>query len=79
MEKGDAVGPGSYEIEKPNNWHKNGTERSKFKVQRDFFKKIKISSTNLASTYYSKSGNINTKTNFYSPNSTTNNLNEIFH
>ena len=78
-EKGDTVGPGSYEIEKPNNWHKTGTEWSKLKVQRDFFKKSKTgknSSTNLTSTNYSETGNTNTKTSFYSPNSTTNNFNE---
>ena len=78
-EKGDTVGPGSYEIEKPNNWHKTGTEWSKLKVQRDFYKKSKTgknSSTNLTSTNYSDTGNTNTKTSFYSPNSTSNNFNE---
>ena len=78
-EKGDTVGPGSYEIEKPNNWHKTGTEWSKMKVKRDFFKKNKNeknSSTNLTSTAYSETGNTNTKTSFYSPNSTTNNFNK---
>ena len=78
-EKGDTVGPGSYEIEKPNNWHKTGTEWSKLKVQRDFYKKNKTgknSSTCLTSTNYSDNGNTNTKTSFYSPNSTTNNFNE---
>jgi hypothetical protein len=78
-EKGDTVGPGSYEIEKPNNWHKTGTEWSKLKVQRDFYKKDKTgknSSTCLTSTNYSETGNTNTKTSFYSPNSTTNNFNE---
>ena len=78
-EKGDTVGPGSYEIEKPNNWHKTGTEWSKMKVQRDFFKKTNLgknSSTNLTSTNLSDTGNTNTKNSFYSPNSTTNNFKE---
>ena len=34
-EKGDTVGPGSYEIDQPNQWHKTGTEWSKFKTKRD--------------------------------------------
>ena len=34
-EKGDTVGPGSYEIEKPNHWLKTGTEWSKFRTTRD--------------------------------------------
>ena len=64
---------------KPNNWHKTGTEWSKLKVQRDFYKKSKTdknSSTNLTSTNYSETRNTNTKTSFYSPNSTSNNFNE---
>ena len=68
-EKGDTVGPGSYEIEKPSNWRKTGTEWSKLKVERDFNKKIKTgkdSSTCLTSTNYSETGN-NTKNSFYSP------------
>ena len=78
-EKGDTVGPGSYEIEKPNNWHKTGTEWSKLKVQRDFNKKDKTgknNSTCFSSTNYSDTGKTNTKNSFYSPNSTTNNFNE---
>ena len=78
-EKGDTVGPGSYEIEKPNNWLKTGTEWSKMKVQRDFFKKNmkgKNISTNFSSTNYSDTGNNNTKNSFYSPNSTANNFQE---
>ena len=35
-EKGDTVGPGSYDIERPNNWLKTGTEWSKFRVRRDY-------------------------------------------
>ena len=68
-EKGDTVGPGSYEIEKPSNWRKTGTEWSKLKVERDFNKKIKTgknSSICLTSTNYSETGN-NTKNSFYSP------------
>ena len=34
-EKGDTVGPGSYEIEKPNHWLRTGTEWSKFRTTRD--------------------------------------------
>ena len=78
-EKGDTVGPGSYEIEKPNNWHKTGTEWSKLKVQRDFNKKDKTgknASTCFSSTNYSDTGKTNTKNSFYSPNSTTNNFKE---
>ena len=85
-EKGDTVGPGSYEIEKPNNWHKTGTEWSKLKVKTDFYKKNKTgknSSTCLTSTNYSENGFTgntntynNTRNSFYSPNSTTNNFNE---
>ena len=70
-EKGDTVGPGSYEIEKPSNWRKTGTEWSKLKVERDFYKKPKTgknSSTCLTSTNYSETGN-NTKNSFYSPTS----------
>ena len=68
-EKGDTVGPGSYEIEKPSNWRRTGTEWSKLKVERDFNKKIKTgkdSSTCLTSTNFSEAGN-NTKNSFYSP------------
>ena len=71
-EKGDTVGPGSYEIEKPSNWRKTGTEWSKLKVERDFNKKVKTgkdSSTCLTSTNYSENGN-NTKNSFYSPTNT---------
>ena len=71
-EKGDTVGPGSYEIEKPSNWRKTGTEWSKLKVERDFSKKPKTgkdSSTCLTSTNFSETGN-NTKNSFYSPLST---------
>ena len=71
-EKGDTVGPGSYEIEKPDNWRKTGTEWSKLKVERDFNKKIKTAksvSTNLSSTNYSDTWN-NTKNSFYSPTQT---------
>ena len=78
-EKGDTVGPGSYEIEKPNNWHKTGTEWSKLKVKRDFYQKSKTgknSSTCLTSTNYSETGNTNTKNSFYSPNITANNFNK---
>ena len=38
-EKGDTVGPGSYDIERPNNWLKSGTEWSKFRVTRDSYLK----------------------------------------
>ena len=34
-EKGDTVGPGSYDIEKPNNWLKTGTSWSKLRSVRD--------------------------------------------
>ena len=71
-EKGDTVGPGSYEIEKPDNWRKTGTEWSKLKVERDFNKKIKTAkstSTYLSSTNYSDTWN-NTKNSFYSPTQT---------
>ena len=78
-EKGDTVGPGSYEIEKPSNWRKTGTEWSKLKVERDFNKKsktAKTSSTCLTSTNYSETKN-NTKNSFYSPtnNNSVKNLN----
>ena len=72
-EKGDTVGPGSYEIEKPNNWLKTGTEWSKLKVKRDFYKNNKNgknSSTCFSSTFYSETGCANTKNSFYSPNTT---------
>ena len=75
-EKGDTVGPGSYEIEKPSNWRKTGTEWSKLKVERDFNKKAKTprnSSKCLTSTNFSENGNTNninitnTKNSFYLP------------
>ena len=71
-EKGDTVGPGSYELEKPNNWHKTGTEWSKLKVKRDFYQtgKTKNSSTCLSSTHYSETAS-NTKNSYHSPNTTT--------
>jgi hypothetical protein len=75
-EKGDTVGPGSYEIEKPNNWLKTGTEWSKLKVERDFYKKNKMAknaSTCFSSTNYSEN-NTNTKNSFYSPDTTQNNF-----
>jgi hypothetical protein len=61
-EKGDTVGPGSYDIETPNNWLKTGTEWSKFRTTRDFnFKKKpeQKSSVNfsLQSTKYSENTN----------------------
>jgi len=74
-EKGDTVGPGSYEIEKPSNWRRTGTEWSKLKVERDFIKKAKTpknSSTCLTSTNFSEN-NTYTKNSFYVPtNSNTN-------
>ena len=80
-EKGDTVGPGSYEIEKPSNWRKTGTEWSKLKVERDFNKKAKTPkniSTCFTSTNYSETGtgNNNTKMSFYSPTSS-NSINNI--
>ena len=68
-EKGDTVGPGSYEIEKPSNWRRTGTEWSKLKVERDFIKKAKTpknSSTCLTSTNFSEN-NTYTKNSFYVP------------
>ena len=79
-EKGDTVGPGSYEIEKPTNWRRTGTEWSKLKVERDFYKKAKTpknSSTCLTSTNYSETGN-NTKNSFYSPMNTNSMKKNIF-
>ena len=54
-EKGDTVGPGSYEIEKPNNWHKTGTSWSKFRVVRDCNKILNKNdfSSSMATTNYS--------------------------
>ena len=54
-EKGDTVGPGSYEIEKPNNWHKTGTSWSKFRVVRDCNKNLNKNdfSSSMATTNYS--------------------------
>ena len=34
-EKGDTVGPGSYEVDHPEMWHKTGTEWSKFRTKRN--------------------------------------------
>ena len=79
-EKGDTVGPGSYEIEKPTNWRRTGTEWSKLKVERDFYKKAKTpknNSTCLTSTNYSETGN-NTKNSFYSPMNTNSMKKNIF-
>lgn len=45
-EKGDTVGPGSYEIDKPNYWHRTGTQWSKFKTQRENFVQDKFYTTN---------------------------------
>jgi hypothetical protein len=61
-EKGDTVGPGSYDIETPKNWLKTGTEWSKFRTTRDFNFKSKPnqkSSFNfsLQSTKYSENTN----------------------
>lgn len=42
--KGDSVGPGSYEVDCPDTWHKAGTEWSKFKETRDGYKPINSSS-----------------------------------
>jgi len=54
-EKGDTVGPGSYEIEKPNNWHKTGTSWSKFRVVRDCNKNLNKNdfSSSMTTTNYS--------------------------
>ena len=79
-EKGDTVGPGSYEIEKPTNWRRTGTEWSKLKVERDFYKKAKTpknSSTCLTSTNYSETGN-NTNNSFYSAMTTNSMKKNIF-
>lgn len=38
-EKGDTVGPGSYELDVPSHWHKTGTEWSKLKEERSQIKK----------------------------------------
>lgn len=46
-EKGDCVGPGNYEIEKPNHWLKTGTEWSKFKTTRDSNGKKKENEKNI--------------------------------
>ena len=54
-EKGDTVGPGSYEIEKPNDWHKTGTSWSKFRVVRDCNKSLNKNdfSSSMTTTNYS--------------------------
>ena len=60
-EKGDTVGPGSYEIEKPNNWLKTGTTWSKLRSVRDCNKNdfsISISSTNFSESKNNMSNNI---------------------
>ena len=55
-EKGDTVGPGSYEIEKPNNWLKTGTSWSKLRSVRDCNKSNKNEfSTSVATTNFSES------------------------
>lgn len=54
-EKGDTVGPGTYEIEKPNNWLKTGTSWSKLRTVRDCNKND--FSTSLSTTNYSESKN----------------------
>ena len=51
-EKNDSVGPGSYEIEKPNDWLKTGTSWSKLKTVRDYFK---TNSSCMTTTYNSES------------------------
>ena len=53
--KDDTVGPGSYEIEKPDNWLKTGTSWSKLRSVRDCNKNDFSSS--LATTNYSESKN----------------------
>ena len=55
-EKGDTVGPGSYEIEKPKDWLKTGTTWSKFKSVRDCNKNININdfSSSFTTTNYSE-------------------------
>lgn len=76
-EKGDTVGPGSYEVEKPTNWHKTGTEWSKMKVMRDFYKTNKSEkniSTCLTSTNASENGQNNTRFSFYKGNNTDTNF-----
>lgn len=52
-EKDDKVGPGSYEIEKPNNWLKTGTSWSKLRSVRDCNKND--FSNSLSTTNYSES------------------------
>ena len=51
-EKGDTVGPGSYELEKPNDWLKTGTSWSKLKTIRDCYK---TNSSCMTTTYNSES------------------------
>ena len=80
-EKGDTVGPGSYEIESPKNWLKTGTEWSKFRTTRDFnFKKKpnQKSSYNfsLRSTKYSDNTNKSKESLLNSSNLVQNNNND---
>lgn len=55
-DKGDTVGPGTYEIEKPNNWLKTGTSWSKLRSVRDCNKND--FSTSVSTTNFSESKNI---------------------
>jgi len=77
-EKGDTVGPGSYDIERPNNWLKTGTEWSKFRVTRDSnLKKNENEKNNgfsMTTTRYSENFG---KTNFNSGNKIKNNNRNI--
>ena len=60
-EKGDTVGPGSYEIEKPNNWLKTGTSWSKLRSVRDCNKNdfsTSVSTTNFSESKNNMSNNI---------------------
>ena len=54
-EKGDCVGPGCYEIEKPNHWLKTGTEWSKFQTTRKENEKHIIEYLSMSTTRYSDS------------------------
>jgi hypothetical protein len=54
-EKGDTVGPGSYEIEKPNNWLKTGTSWSKLRTVRDCNKNNNDFSASTTTTFFSES------------------------
>ena len=59
-EKGDTVGPGTYEIEKPNNWLKTGTSWSKLRSIRDCNKTDFSNSISNTTNYSeSKKNNIN--------------------